>query len=144
MSPSVPKPPVRMKERKPIPRQAKPKAANPARKKRNALRTYGEKAEWIRAQWCCACGIDGRSEAAHVGGGGTGYKGDSTMLVPLCGTRPTNQKLYGWYVEGCHAASHRIGIKTFEKKYNVDLKARAAEYEARWLAACALDSLTPL
>ena len=38
------------------------------------------------------------------------------------------------FVESCHRELHRVGITTFEARHEVNLKARAAEFEARWLA----------
>ena len=116
------------------------KRVNRPRKAANHERAYGEKAEWIRAQTCCVCGWYAPSEAAHIGSGGTGRKGDASTLLPLCGPRrfpyATYTDMAGTYemvneVEGCHAESHR-GIKTFEKAHGgISLKQKAAEYEAR-------------
>jgi hypothetical protein len=106
-----------------------------AKKKANHERAYGEKAAWIRAQDCCACQCDGNYDgkpqaAAHTASGGTGRKADASTLVALCQTRLSC--ITDEMVEGCHEQSHRIGVKTFEKKWGVDLKAKAADYEARW------------
>lgn len=101
--------------RKPIPRK------NVKRHKANHERSYGEKRAWITNWPCCltTCYQTTRSEAAHTEGGGMGRKAGSETLVPLC-------QLH-------HRESHR-GIKTFQAKYGIDLKALAAGYEARWQA----------
>lgn len=40
---------------------------------------------WIRTLPCCACGIEGRSEAAHTGDeGGMSMKASDYSCVPLC------------------------------------------------------------
>ena len=40
---------------------------------------------WIRTLPCCACGVVGRSEAAHAGSdGGMSMKASDYSCVPLC------------------------------------------------------------
>lgn len=109
------------------------KKKNAKRAKANHARAYGgEYADWIRSLPCVACGSPGLVEAAHVRAGGIGYKSDAKWLVPLCGPFPAPP--FTPTVEGCHRESHR-GIKTFEKKYCVDLKAIAAQLYADYSAA---------
>ena len=99
-------------------------------KKRSAAeraRIYGpaERREWIRTQPCIACGEVGFSENAHTATEGMGRKAHYSMIVPLCGSL--------WsIVQNCHGELHRIGIKSFEEKYGVDLQKAAAETEAKW------------
>lgn len=59
---------------------------------------------YIRSLPCLICG--GKSEAAHTGGGGMGLKGPDDGCIPLC--------------HGHHMESHRIGEKTFARKYRLD------------------------
>ena len=58
-------------------------------------------------------------------------KSGSERLVPLCGPHEVFRAA-GWYLlEGHHRESHR-GIKTFQRKYGIDLNAEAARIEAEW------------
>ncbi len=73
-------------------------------------------------------GIVGFTEAAHATTGGMGRKSDAKWLVPLTGRLapyvgrgPIHQD-----AEGLHRELHRIGIKSFEAKYGVDLRAIAS------------------
>ena len=66
---------------------------------------------WIRTQPCIICGRD--AEPCHVrsrGAGGT----DLGNIVPMCRIHHTEQ--------------HKIGIKTFQAKWRVDMVALALQY----------------
>ena len=66
---------------------------------------------WIRTQPCIICGRD--AEPCHVrsrGAGGT----DLGNIVPMCRIHHTEQ--------------HKIGIKTFQAKWKVDMVALALQY----------------
>jgi hypothetical protein len=59
---------------------------------------------WVRTLACCACAVEGRSEAAHTGtDGGMSMKASDYSCVPLCAD--------------CHTrgpgAYHRIGKRAF-------------------------------
>jgi hypothetical protein len=63
--------------------------------------------DWIRELPCVACGIEGRSEAAHTGAdAGMSMKASDYSCVPLC--------------SGCHTQSpgayHRVGKRAFEQR----------------------------
>ena len=79
---------------------------------------------------CCACGVVGYSEVAHVGneGAGAGRKADADQTAPLCGPRIIRGKV----VRGCHRASH-LAQQTFEAAWNIDLAACAAETARAWV-----------
>jgi hypothetical protein len=117
-----------LKPRKPIPR------VNVKRKAANHERAYGEKAAWIRELLCAVC-ANPAVIAAHVISGGMARKAGSDTLIPLCCTRVefNPQTMTSCMVEGCHEESHR-GVKTFQKRHEVNLQALAAKYEAEWLA----------
>lgn len=127
------------KARKPIktnvrpPRGKKPKPVNRQRRTREKLRTNGsaERDAFVRALPCCACGVVGFSEVAHVGneGAGAGRKANADQTAPLCGPRIVR----GAVVRGCHRASHK-GQKTFEAAWNLNLADCAAETQRRWQA----------
>jgi hypothetical protein len=115
-----------LKPRKPVKRR------NPAHRAANHERAYGEKAAWIRGFPCVGCGIGGPIEAAHTTTGGMGRKADASTLVPLCGPHVLPPYSLYRFVESCHRELHRVGIKTFEARHEVNLKALAAKYEAEW------------
>ena len=71
---------------------------------------------WINAMGCLVCGR-APSDAAHVRSKGAGGGWDRN-LVPLCRVHHTEQ--------------HQIGIKTFQTKYNLDLKAEAEAISDDW------------
>lgn len=111
---------------RPIPARAKKKIGrNKQRQAREFARAYGEYAVYIRSLPCLICGHHGHTVAAHSRTGGMSRKSDAKWLVPLCCSR------FG--VEGCHEESHN-GIRTFEARYRIDLKAIAATLWAGWSA----------
>ena len=78
---------------------------------------------WIRTLPCCACGIEGRSEAAHTGNdGGMSMKASDYSCVPLC--------------PECHTrgpkAYHRIGRPAFERAYGMGFAEVMAELQQEW------------
>lgn len=80
---------------------------------------------WIRTQDCCACGVSGRSEAAHTGtDGGMSVKASDYSCVPLCAQ--------------CHLrgplAYHRIGKRAFERVHGLCLASIAARLRHEWKA----------
>jgi hypothetical protein len=107
----------------------KKKRRSASEKQEKFEREYGgeEYLAFIQSKPCCACGFAGLpSEAAHTTTGGASRKADGKgNLAPLCVPRfwpPTDASR--WY-DGCHRESHR-GIKSFQEKYGIDLKAKAA------------------
>lgn len=121
-SPRPPKAPKRLQ------RATGVRKRNAKRAAKNHARAYGAKRDWIVRQPCAVCGWMGPSEPAHAKTGGTGRKSDARLLIPMCGT-----VFFPEPSEGCHQEAHR-GVKTFEKKYGVNLLELAAEYEALWQA----------
>lgn len=94
-------------------------------KKRSAKETeriYGPTLfrSWIHRQPCVVSGVRGNIECVHVVTGGMGRKADWTATVPMAGE--------------LHRELHRIGIKSFEAKYDINLVALAAKTRARYLA----------
>jgi hypothetical protein len=94
-------------------RKTRLRARNPERKAREFARCYGSEArvEAVRAMPCCVPGCVRRpSQNAHVRSKGAG--GTWRDVVPLCAYH--------------HAIQHRMGILTFEREYDTDLRAIAA------------------
>lgn len=76
--------------------------------------------KWVRGHACCACGATAPIEAAHVRDGtdgGTGIKPSGKWVISLCAA--------------CHHEQHRVGEKSFQRVYGIDLKALAAEFFAK-------------
>jgi hypothetical protein len=83
---------------------------------------------WIREMPCIACGVEGRSEAAHTGtDGGMSQKASDYSCVPLCAD--------------CHrqapGAYHRAGKGTFEQRHGLCLGRVVAQLNRQWQARCA-------
>jgi hypothetical protein len=83
---------------------------------------------WIRTLPCCACGVEGRSEAAHTGtDGGMSMKPSDYSCVPLC--------------SDCHTqapgAYHRVGKRAFERRHGLSLAHIVTGLNRGWLARCA-------
>ena len=123
----APKPEPRPKRAKrPLPRVNRVRAA------KRYERDFGAKGDWIRRQPCCCTGkrtgegvrdaelgmVAVRIVAAHFPGRGAG--GRKSDLVPLA--------------DHLHrrAHAHRDSHRVLERAFNVDMKALAKEYEARW------------
>ena len=95
--------------------------------RKGPLRDEAYKA-WIREMPCIACGIEGRSEAAHTGtDGGMSMKASDYSVVPLCGD--------------CHTqapgAYHRVGKRAFEEKHRLCCEQIVALLNREWQARCA-------
>lgn len=99
-------------------------------RKRNAPRPAEKVAhgylKWLRGRVCRVhgCCYDARTEAAHVdhaGGKGVSTKVADRFAIPLCGGPA-----------GHHAEQHRIGWRSFEKKYGFDAVEDAARYWRAW------------
>ena len=83
---------------------------------------------WIRTLPCCACGVEGRSEAAHAGSdGGMSQKASDYSCVPLC--------------PDCHTqapqAYHRVGKRVFEERRGLSFVRTVARLNLEWQARCA-------
>ena len=83
---------------------------------------------WIRTLPCVACGIEGRSEAAHTGSdGGMSIKASDYSCVPLC--------------SDCHTqapgAYHSVGKRAFEDRHDLCFLRIVAQLNREWLARCA-------
>ena len=83
---------------------------------------------WIRTLACCACGIEGHSEAAHTGAeGGMSMKASDYSCVPLCAD--------------CHTqapgAYHRVGKQAFESARGLTFVALVTQLQREWREMCA-------
>ncbi len=109
----------------PIARGKRPKARNPARQRREFARAYGspERVAWVKGLSCTVCGIT-PCDNAHTANGGAGRKADYRTIVPLCSGR--------FDAEGCHAELHRIGVRTFEETYRINLASAAVNVALTW------------
>jgi hypothetical protein len=84
--------------------------------------------DWIRTLAGCACGVEGRSEAAHTGTeGGMSMKSSDYSCVPLCAD--------------CHTqapyAYHRIGRRLFESSNDLCFADLVARLQREWRERCA-------
>lgn len=80
---------------------------------------------WIRTLPCSACGIEGRSEAAHTGGdGGLRQKASDYSCIPLC--------------PDCHTLGtdsyHQVGRDLFEQIWKIDCRAVVKRLAHDWFA----------
>ena len=106
-------------------RPTKPKATNPARRKKAFARSYHsvERVLFVKGL-ACIVGMQHECiypiENAHVVTGGMGRKGDYTSIVPLC-----------FYH---HAVLHRMGAEAFQRHYVCDFAEHAPAVEALWQA----------
>jgi hypothetical protein len=101
-------------------RKPERRAPTPARRGRPRDEDYKA---WIRTLPCVACGIEGRSEAAHTGSdGGMSMKASDYSCVPLC--------------SDCHTkapgAYHRVGKRTFEHQHGLCCARIAARLNREW------------
>lgn len=83
---------------------------------------------WIWTLPCCACGIEGRSEAAHTGtDGGMSQKASDYSCVPL--------------YSGCHTqapgAHHRVGKRAFEVRHGLSFVRMVERLQREWGGKCA-------
>lgn len=82
-------------------------------------RVYGGEARlaWLHRQPCVVSG-ERPVEAAHVVSGGMARKADADRLVPL--------------TPALHRELHAIGRSSFEWKFGVNLREKAAMIDKRW------------
>jgi len=78
---------------------------------------------WIRKFPCIACGVEGRSEAAHAGSdGGMSQKASDYSCVPLC--------------SDCHmhapGAYHRVGKRAFESRHGLSFAGIVVGLNLEW------------
>lgn len=121
-------------------RETPPERKPPAKAKRSTPRRGPERdakyRAFVRTFACCACGIEGRSEAAHTdvlpersARGGMSMKHSDYSCVPLC--------------HDCHQVRpdsyHRIdgGRAAFERAHGVDFAREVARLNAEWRARAA-------
>lgn len=100
---SPPKKSVTKIAAKKIARKEKPKSVNAKRALATFKRVYGskERVEWVKAQPCCWCGLEGYTQNAHTEGDGGSRKADAKTIAPLCGPHPSTTPL-NVLVDGCH------------------------------------------
>jgi hypothetical protein len=106
-------------------RKPQQRATSPTRKGPPRDKAY---LAWIREMPCIACGVAGRSEAAHTGtDGGMSQKASDYSVVPLCAD--------------CHTqapgAYHRAGKGTFERQHGLSFAGIVARLNREWQARCA-------
>jgi hypothetical protein len=83
---------------------------------------------WIRSLPCAACGIEGRSEAAHTGSdGGMSMKASDYSCVPLCPECHTRGPM----------AYHRIGKRAFERVHGLRFPSIGTRLRREWKRKCA-------
>ncbi len=89
-----------------------------SRSKQESYRIYGspERQDFVRSLGCIVCGQE--PQLCHSATGGMGRKADYTTIYPACHSH--------------HAEQHQMGVKSFEAKYGLDLKAVAAHVEVMW------------
>lgn len=89
-------------------------------------RVWQRHRKWLRGFQCVVTGCGrGPIEVSHLrtaANAGTGLKPHDSEAVPMCG---------GLDPEAHHAEYHRIGHKSFEAKYGIDLAKLAAELTRR-------------
>jgi hypothetical protein len=105
----------------------------PGKERRGPARCEDYKA-WVRTLPCVACGIEGCSEAAHVGtDGGMSMKATDYSCVPLC--------------SNCHTqapgAYHRIGKRAFERAHGLCFAVEVRRLNAAWEDEIHAISATP-
>jgi hypothetical protein len=104
--------------------QSSPGGTPRTRKPRKATdfqRVYGSKRRvaFVKSLPCIVPFCDGwLIENHHVISGGEGRKADACWIVPLCLSH--------------HRELHNQGAKTFQSKYGLDLRHRAAATQAAW------------
>jgi hypothetical protein len=103
-------------------RKPQRRATSPTRKGPPRDKTY---LAWIREMPCIACGVEGRSVAAHTGtDGGMSQKASDYSCVPLCAD--------------CHTqapgAYHRAGRGTFERRHGLSFAGAVARLNREWQA----------
>jgi hypothetical protein len=76
---------------------------------------------WIRTLPCAICGII-PSEAAHTGPHGLGQRSSDYTCIPLCTEHHTMAA----------DALHRLGVREFEQRFNLDLAALVRRLNRIW------------
>jgi hypothetical protein len=101
-------------------RSRRMKTTKPKRRAAERERSYGppERRAWVKSLACAVSGRYGDIEQAHAKGGGAGRKADAEFILPL------RREL--------HRELHRIGVRSFEAAYCVDLLSLAARTERLW------------
>lgn len=108
-------------KRSPLKRKKRIRSVNPERRAERRAETDGPCADLARSLPCLVWS-NGRSlcvgptEPDHVRARGAGGK-DAGNVVPLC--------------SGHHSERHTIGIRTFERRYGIDLEAEARKIAER-------------
>jgi len=132
-------------KRTPMPPRAQPiRRVNRKRRRSEFARCYHSEARkrFVQSLPCCACGVVGYSENAHVtddGTKGAGRKSGYRCIAPLCGRRPViavnglGETLDYGTVRGCHRWSH-ADADSFLAVWKLDMDAEAAKCEAKWQA----------
>ena len=88
------------------------------------MKKRSEYQEWVVQNFPCEINDENCTnylQPAHVRSKGAGGK-DFENIVCLCGPAPF----------GHHGEQHTTGIKTFQDKYKLDMKARAVEVQREW------------
>lgn len=110
-----------LRAKKPMKRGGKIKPKK--RKLSEFQRVYGskERVAFVKSLPCVVPGCqDRRIQNCHSRSGGTGRKADYFWIYPGC--------------EKHHAEEHKIGRKTFEKRYQIDLNFESYWTNVRWKA----------
>ena len=101
-------------------------------------RIYGtpDRQDWMRRYPCAICTLihhrqDSPSVIAHAIGGGTARKADACWTIPLCAQH--HDELDGRLVAG--------GRKTFERKYDVDVRDLSRRVDHEWTLYAVLHQL---
>lgn len=101
-------------------KRGKIKPRNAKRRGSEFERCFGsvERVEWIKSLPCCVSGIRGDIENVHVRGDGAGRRAGFAWIVPMA--------------RELHRELHRIGIHSFQQKFNVDLYAKVCNTAQAW------------
>jgi hypothetical protein len=120
--------------RSPMTRKSAVRIKPKKRKPSEFARIYGSKERvlFVKALPCLVSNLACRGDVDnhHVENGGLSRKGDYQTIVPLCDVH--------------HDVLHRLGAVSFAGQYGIDLKAAAAETEAKWLASQLYDDYNNL
>lgn len=115
---------TRLDRGRPMKRSTKVKGRNEKRRKKEWERAYhsAERVAFVKSLRCCASGVKGSIENAHITTGGMSRKADYTQIVPL-------------HVD-LHRQLHQIGRATFERCWKINLDIAAAQTQAAWESHC--------
>lgn len=98
-----------LKRKKPLARKRRLRQRDAKRLRKLQEKQFGDHATYIRSLPCCACNRCPPSEPAHVKSRGAG--GTAKDLVPMCAYH--------------HRKQHGLGIATFQRLYQIDLRGLA-------------------